>query len=422
MDLYEIDPSMLDSISEVVGAGVAVFDVRNSHDIKLVSTNSTFRSMYGLTSQEHNTMLTKDLIDVLGNASIDCAQQLAPIDLEHTLNDRPVWLRVRKIPVLPKQEREVVRIFVTVVDITVKRRLEQDLQVANARLSSIIDSSFEGIITIDTQQRIKSFNHAASRIFGYMPKEVIGQPLEMLIPERFRAQHPDYVKNFQQSNDTFRAMETRVEINALRKSGLEFMAEISLAKINVGGTLEFCAFIRDISEHLRLVDELHRRASTDPLTGLHNRRYTTEEAEKELLRVKRFSHPISVILIDLDDFKSINDDHGHLIGDQVLQHTAVLCRQEARESDIVARWGGEEFVLVLPETDMDGAGNLAERILNQLHRLHFGISELGDRRITASIGVSAWNAEGDGFEEMVYRADQAMYNAKTSGKDKVIRD
>lgn len=419
MNLYSADAQTLTSFFEVVGAGIIVFDVDNQHDVTPLYINKTFRSMYG-SHEELPHKLPEELTHVFDGHARDCSRQLAPIDFEHSLASGRQWLRVRMIPAFPEHDTNTVRIFATIVDITAKRNLEEDLQVANARLGSVIDSTYEGVVTIDTNRTIKSFNQAACSIFGYTPDEIIGQKLETLIPECFRAQHPAYVQQFQKSSDTVRPMESRVEIRALRKNGSEFNAEISIAKIKVSGEMEFTAFVRDISEHMRLLDELHYRASTDPLTGLHNRRHTIEEATKELIRARRFSHPAAAMLLDIDDFKSINDVYGHHIGDQVLQEAAKVCRDQARQLDIVARWGGEEFFLFLPETDIGGAMHLAERILDDLRGMHADIEQIGNRQVTASIGVSELRVNDDTIELMVNRADRAMYTAKNTGKNKVL--
>lgn len=417
MNLYSADQQTLAAFFEVVGAGVVVFEVRAQREVAVLCTNSAFRAMYGL---DGSPSLPSPLGDVFDKHARQCAAQLTPTDFEHPLADGEQWLRVRMIPAFAAQEDEAVRIFATAMDITAKRRLERALQLAHARLSAIIDSSFEGIITADTDQQIRTINQAACRIFGYREDEVIDQPLTMLIPERFRAQHPSYVHQFQASDDHARPMESRVEVSGRRKDGSEFMAEVTIAKIGVGSRTEFTAFIRDISEHMRLLDELYLRASTDPLTGLHNRRHMTEEAEKELTRAQRFSHPTTAILIDLDDFKRINDTHGHQTGDQVLRQAAKICRRQVRRSDIIARWGGEEFLLLLPETDMTGAARMAERIQNELHGLRNSLPELEGQPVTASIGIAMFQGKGDGFEAMVHRADEAMYTAKHSGKDRIV--
>ncbi len=426
MNLYTADPKMLAAFFEVVGAGVIVFDVHEQHEITLLCTNHLFRAMYGLEnlpSTKPGHELPQEVPRILRDRARECAQRLAPIDFEHPLQASNVdtrWQRVRMIPVFAHQEGRFARVFATVVDITAKRRLEQELQIAYARLRSIVDSSYEGIITIDTDQRIKTINEAALHIFGYSSDELVGQALDTLIPERFRARHPDYVRQFQDAHETARPMESRVEISGRRKDGSEFMAEVSIAKIDVGTELELAAFVRDVSEHMSLIDELHLRASTDPLTGLYNRRHMTEAAAKELTRAMRFGHPAAVVLIDLDDFKGINDIHGHHIGDKVLLKASSVCRRQIRQSDILARWGGEEFLLLLPETDGAGAMRFAERIQDGLKRLQEEVPELGERRITASIGITAHRDEDDSFEAMVHRADQAMYTAKNTGKNKIV--
>lgn len=421
MDLYSTDSKTLASLLEVVDAGVIVYDIHTHRRVEMLCTNRAFRSAYRMKSTETPPSLPLPLVRAFDEHALLCARQRTPTGFEHPLDDEDRWHHVCMIPVLSEHDKRV-RVFATATDITATRHLEQDLRTAHARLSAIIDASHEGIVTVDAEQHIMSFNQTATRIFGYEAEEVAGQPLEILIPERFRDRHPAYVLQFRDSDDTSRSMESRVEVCGRRKDGSVFAAEITIAKISVGNGIEFTAFVRDISEHMRLLDELYIRASTDSLTGLYNRRHTLDEADKELARAKRFSHPVALLLIDLDDFKSINDTYGHHIGDLVLQRAAGICTHQARQSDIVARWGGEEFLLLLPETDMDGGMHMGERILDELHELHVGVPHLGDRRITASIGVAViGDGAEDSFEMMAYRADQAMYAAKNSGKDRIIQ-
>jgi len=425
MNLYTADPEMLAAFFEVVSAGVIVFDVHDEHGAAPVCTNGVFRTLYGLedrTGAEQEGM-PREIPRILGDRARECVRQLTPIDFEHPLktdDGHTRWQRVRMIPAPAQGTGNAARVFATIVDITAKRRLEQELQIAYARLRSIVDSSYEGIITIDTDQKIKTINEAALHIFGYSSDELVGQGLDILVPERFRAHHPGYVSQFHDSDEIARPMESRVEIAGRRKDGSEFMAEVSIAKIDVGTDLELAAFVRDVSDHMRLMDELHMRATTDPLTGLYNRRHMIEAAAKELTRAMRFGHPTAVVLIDLDDFKGINDVHGHHVGDKVLLKASAVCRHQIRQSDILARWGGEEFLLLLPETDGNGAMRLAERVQEGLKRLQEDVPELGGRRITASIGIAGHQDEDDSFGAMVHRADQAMYTAKNTGKNKVV--
>jgi diguanylate cyclase (GGDEF)-like protein/PAS domain S-box-containing protein len=425
MNLYSADAAMLATFFEAVGAGVIVFDVHDQHALTPLCTNAAFRALYGLEHQSstgQGDALLQEIPRILGDRARECVLNLTPIDFEHPLKTSAAtrWQRVRMIPVSAQGNGGYARVFATVVDVTAKRRLEQEIQIAYARLRSIFDSSSEGIITIDTDQKIKTINEAAMNIFGYSSDEAVGQTMDILIPERFRARHPHYVRQFHDSEEITRPMENRIEITGRRKDGSEFMAEVAIAKVDAGTDLELAAFVRDVSEHMRLMDELHLRASTDPLTGLYNRRHMFEAAAKELNRAMRFGHPASVVLIDLDDFKGINDTFGHLIGDKVLREVSSVCQHQIRQSDIIARWGGEEFLLLLPETDGVGAMRFAERLQEGLKRIQKDAPELEARRVTASIGIAAHRDEDDSFEAMVRRADEAMYTAKNTGKNKIV--
>lgn len=173
-----------------------------------------------------------------------------------------------------------------------------------------------------------------------------------------------------------------------------------------------------------LVEETRRLAATDPLTRLMNRRAFMMCVEQELARADRFGGPISVAMIDVDHFKSVNDKHGHGAGDQVLVAIADIVRHAIRRADIVARWGGEELVLVLPGTPLEGAHIVAERVRQSIAATP--ISVVGTTcafalPITASIGI-AERDERETIESLIARADVAMYAAKQSGRDRVALD
>ncbi len=165
-------------------------------------------------------------------------------------------------------------------------------------------------------------------------------------------------------------------------------------------------------QHLSIVDEL---------TGIHNRRFFFPEAQAALSTAVRHRHPFSIMMVDLDRFKRINDQYGHSMGDKVLQVTAALLKGQTREGDIIARFGGEEFVLALPNTELDGARRLADRVLHSLRNLAFNA---GDQTlcVTASIGLTALNGEEppdrtDTLEVLLRQADQALYVSKAEGRD-----
>jgi len=160
-------------------------------------------------------------------------------------------------------------------------------------------------------------------------------------------------------------------------------------------------------------------ATTDPLTGVKNRTAMDAYIKREIGLAKRHSTPLSFILFDLDHFKSVNDQHGHLIGDQVLRDVAKVADDTIRDSDIIFRYGGEEFLVLLSGTKISGATLLAERIRSNIERLH-PFPEL-DLRITASMGVVSVTEDEDA-ESIFKRADNALYRAKNNGRNQVIID
>ena len=177
---------------------------------------------------------------------------------------------------------------------------------------------------------------------------------------------------------------------------------------------------RELASAYRLLKEneakIHELMLTDPLTGVANRRALNERLQAELQRCHRYGRALGCILLDVDHFKTINDRHGHLIGDRVLQALARLLRSAVRELDFVARYGGEEFVILLPETDLAGATRFAERLRREIAGLRV---PQGPAMITASFGVTACNP-GDSPDDLLRRADEALYAAKHDGRDRVV--
>lgn len=161
---------------------------------------------------------------------------------------------------------------------------------------------------------------------------------------------------------------------------------------------------------------MEREARTDTLTGLPNRRAMYEQLQQELARARRMHHPWCLLLCDLDDFKQLNDTHGHLTGDAVLKETGRILRQCLRASDFSARWGGEEFLVLLPETDLREAETAAEKIRDQISRIRIDGVE---RSFTISIGVYQADSRG-GLDDQLRQADRRLYAAKRSGKNRVV--
>ncbi|MBI4769651.1 MAG: sensor domain-containing diguanylate cyclase, partial [Chloroflexi bacterium] len=171
-------------------------------------------------------------------------------------------------------------------------------------------------------------------------------------------------------------------------------------------------------ENARLFQQVQQLAITDGLTGLYNHRYLTEHGRREFDRARRYSHPLSAILLDLDNFKQVNDSHGHEVGNEVLKTIAARLADNVRDIDILARYGGEEFVVLLPENDLAGAVAAA-------HRLHCSVrdapvpAESGPIPMTVSVGVALATPGMADLEALLNAADAAMYTAKQAGRDRV---
>ena len=166
--------------------------------------------------------------------------------------------------------------------------------------------------------------------------------------------------------------------------------------------------------------QLYKRATTDDLTGLYTRQYIDERLAQEIERAKRYQRPFSILMVDLDHFKQVNDTYGHSTGDLVLQIVSDILIQDLRDTDIAGRLGGEEFIIILGETQQDGAVNFAERIREEIESKHI---EKDNKviKVTASIGLACYKKSyKDQFERLIEDADKALYKAKNSGRNRVV--
>ncbi len=174
-----------------------------------------------------------------------------------------------------------------------------------------------------------------------------------------------------------------------------------------------------LSHNQKALEEANKKltllANTDILTNVYNRKRFNELLEKELQRTKRHKHQLSIIMFDIDHFKQINDTYGHQVGDEVLKRVASICKSGIRDIDYIARWGGEEFMILSPETGIEEAGQLAERVREQISLTDFGIKE----KIYCSFGVTEFK-DSDDIEPFIHRVDQALYQAKGAGRNCVV--
>lgn len=212
-----------------------------------------------------------------------------------------------------------------------------------------------------------------------------------------------------------------MEIDFTHPNGTQrYISVHSYTDINEDGVFVVEGIIKDITQRKLLEKEMNYLATHDSLTCLCNRKTIEKRLEKDLLEAKRYNHPISCILLDVDYFKRINDTHGHCAGDFVLQEFSKILNNTIRETDYLARYGGEEFLIVLPFTDNTEANMLAVRLLENIANQPITIDETTTLFITASLGVASYPIHADSMQELISAADDAMYSAKNSGRNKVV--
>ncbi len=180
----------------------------------------------------------------------------------------------------------------------------------------------------------------------------------------------------------------------------------------------FCVFIYT---HKQYVNPLQKLSNIDPLTGLLNRRRFTELAEQELIRAKRTKRLPSLLMIDIDFFKKINDTYGHDIGDKVIIELSDICRETMRDIDILCRWGGEEFLILLLETDVDAGFVVAERLRKSIETFSLSVHNKAPIQFTVSIGLATLKSDSDSLSDIIKSSDELLYQAKNTGRNKVCR-
>jgi diguanylate cyclase (GGDEF)-like protein/PAS domain S-box-containing protein len=291
---------------------------------------------------------------------------------------------------------------------------EEALHKIEAHFACVLDIAYDAIISIDESQKIIIFNKRAEQIFGYSQEEILGQPLDRLLPERFRSNHQNAISMFASSVVTAPGIGERAAIYGLRKNEEEFPAEASISQIKLENEKLFTVVLRDITYEKRWEQTLYKHSICDTLTGLYNRRYFDLRIEEEILRADRNKEMLAILLCDLDRFKSVNDTLGHQVGDQVLKNVTKSIQESTRGSDSVFRWGGDEIVVILGKTSRRGILISSERIREGIRK----ISEVAGLDLDISIGVAVYPEHGKKVNELIRLADRALYIAKRGG-DKI---
>jgi len=253
--------------------------------------------------------------------------------------------------------------------------------------------------------------------------EMVGKPLQEVLGAPIR----DYCVDDAQRERLVERLESGlpisgVEIPFQRNDGEPSWILLSLERVDIDGTPVNLIWVQDHTERRRIEEALREMASRDPLTALHNRRSFMDLARQKLARAERFHEPLSVLVIDIDHFKHVNDTWGHAAGDEALKMVADAFNDTLREYDVVARLGGEEFVVALSDTDVESALGVAERVRRRIGRIRFPTGGADTFGLTISVGIARVETDNGGrdedLERAIHRADIALYRSKRMGRDR----
>ena len=313
--------------------------------------------------------------------------------------------------------------------LTEQKRTENALRESELLKSSVLANAVHAIIATDTKGLITVFNHGAEQLLTYTAEEIIGKKTPELFHDR------DEMNAYAKTLSTrfgfditpgFEALissalhdkkQDEQEWTFVRKDGSRVPVRLAVTAMhNDSGDISgYLGIATDISEHREAEAAIKQLAYFDPLTGLPNRAQLTDRINYTLGRARRNQEEFALIFLDLDRFKNVNDSLGHQVGDELLIQLAQRLRSALRDEDTISRLGGDEFILLLPGTDTDGAARVASKLLDITAPPYcIGIHEL---TCTSSIGIAIYPNDGETFEALSMSADSAMYRAKKAGRN-----
>ncbi len=321
------------------------------------------------------------------------------------------WLENHSAP-LRDAAGKITHLLGVTRDITRKR-------LAEARLALALRGSDVALSDWDVTSDSLVFGEGWTKLLGYQPAELhpqVSTLAGLLNPEDLPATRDALIRHLKGETPSF-----DVEARMRHKDGRwlwVLIRAMAVERAADGRALRVAGTTMDISERKAMEQELSRLATTDPLTGVANRRRFIEQLEVELARIKRFGMPAAFLMVDIDHFKNVNDTHGHAIGDAVLQHLVELSRHHLRSIDLFGRLGGEEFGILLPGTDAAGARQFADGFRRHVADtpFHGGAEAIP---VTVSIGIAEFDPGDAASDSILARADAALYRAKEGGRNRV---
>lgn len=408
--LYE-SKARYEELVKRIPVGIYTIRMQKNGIMKFEYCSEKFCKMLGIKKQDMlgNIELVFASIHPADRPSLDEANRLAGLSLKpfrwegrSLFYGETHWVRIESEPtVLPNGDS----IWNGVIfDISEQKQAEEKLKESEERFKALHNASFGGI-AIHDKGLILECNQGLSDISEYSIDELVGMDGLTLIAPDFR----DVAMN-----NIVTGSEKPYEVIGLRKTSETYPLKLEARNIPYKGKIVRVVEFRDITERKQLEDELTELAIKDQLTGLYNRRKIDEVLMAESQQAERYDQDLAIIMADIDMFKLVNDQFGHLVGDRVLSAVAKILSSGIRKTDILGRWGGEEFMVICPDTNLEGATVLAEKLRKMVDTHEFEC--VGTK--TCSFGVAQLRKE-ESIDALLFRSDMALYQAKERGRNRV---
>ena len=418
------DPVELRKMLDYLGVAAFVIDVVSADEFRLAANNARHEKLTGMKLDEVAGRSLTELLSPEMEARVKanyrrCVTSKAATDYQEALDlpiGRTFW-QTSLVPFIDETGR-VTRLLGTAYEISHQVHLELESRYQSTVMSAYLDESTDGILVVDADWRIKTWNRRFLEIWN-IPEAIMdardGEAALQAVAEQL--EHPaSFVQRIRELCASLGEKEDGVHIRMTDGRVLErYSRGLNGLEGDYWGRIWF---YRDVTEMQRMTDKLLNMSQTDPLTGIANRRTLMDALEEEYRRARRYGHDLSVLMLDLDHFKKINDSYGHAAGDAVLKEFARIVMPEIRASDCFARMGGEEFAILLPESSLHSARLLADRLRSIVETLACD-SPQGLIGVTVSIGVSVLRNTDTSPEHLVGRADRCLYAAKAEGRNRV---
>lgn len=302
----------------------------------------------------------------------------------------------------------------THLDITEERETQHRLQKLSESLPGVI---YTFIMDHDGQHRFTYVSRKSADFYGITAEESLANPsaiFDIIDREDIQRVHLSIAK----SAETLTEWRCQYRVNL--KDGVRWMEGVAQPEKDEFNRVIWHGMVMDITERKHLELELERLSMTDELTGLFNRRHMLRTIEEQIARAERYNDVFSLISIDIDYFKRVNDSWGHLVGDQVLIQFAKVLQARVRRTDVVARTGGEEFLVLLPSTDASAAQRVAEDLRRATKKERYDNGEGDAFNVTISGGIVTWQENLTSVRDLLSRCDRSLYQAKRQGRNRMV--